>query len=158
MMLLNVTGNAAQRRRLYNGLIDKAVELEGAQQLHLVYLHGEVTKPDHGFILTEAEYWAAIKSEKHYWYQRAAQDYFAYCPVFIGSSLDEPVLAAELERVRRDSRFGSGRAFLVTPDVLTPIKKSSLKARGIVHLQGTLKTLQIFYNTNYLADGPRKML
>jgi hypothetical protein len=136
--LLNVSGQA-QRRRPYNGMIDKAVELEGPQQLHMVFLHGEVAKPEHGFIMTEAEYWSAIKSEKHYWYQRAAQDYFAFCPVFIGSSLDEPILAAELERVKRDSRSPSGRAFLVTPDVLTPIKRGSLKARGIIHLQGTLK-------------------
>jgi hypothetical protein len=137
--LLNIKRRSAQYRRYYNGLIDKAAELEGLEQLHIVYLHGEITKSEHGLVLTENEYAAWIKSEKHYWYSRAAQDYLAYCPVFVGSSLDEPILAAELERARREADSNLGRAFLITPGPVSPIKVASLNARGITHIQGTLE-------------------
>jgi hypothetical protein len=137
--LLNAKGRSAQNRRLYNGLIDKAAETEGAEQLHVVFLHGDITKPEHGLILTEAEYATWIKSNKHFWYQRAAQDYLAFCPVFIGSALDEPILSAELERASRESNSNLGRAFLITPDDLSPIKSASLEAKGISHVRGTLE-------------------
>lgn len=137
--LLNAKGRSAQNRRFYNGLIDKAAETEGPQQLHIVHLHGDITKPEHGLILTETEYANWLKSDRHFWYQRAAQDYLAFCPVFVGSSLDEPILAAELERARRENSSNLGRAFLVTPDKLTPIKKGSLDAKGVSHIRGTLE-------------------
>jgi hypothetical protein len=142
--LQNAKGRSAQNRRYYNGLIDKAAETEGAQQLHVVYLHGDVTKPEHGLILTETEYATWIKSDKHFWYQRAAQDYLAFCPVFIGSSLDEPIMAAELGRASRETNSTLGRAFLVTPDKLSPIKKGSLEAKGISHINVN-GTLEEFY-------------
>ncbi|MGJ4889025.1 SIR2 family protein [Bradyrhizobium sp. HKCCYLRH3099] len=137
--ILNLRARKAQSLRFYNGMNDKAADLEGHNQLHVVYLHGEIAKPEHGFILSEAEYWTALKSEKHFWYQRAAQDYFAFCPVFVGSTLKEPILAAELERVKKDSAsIAGGKAFLITPDELSPIQRGAFKARGIVHIQATL--------------------
>ncbi|MBR1204383.1 MULTISPECIES: SIR2 family protein [unclassified Bradyrhizobium] len=146
--LLNVRRRSVQHRRYYNGLIDKAAELEGLEQLHVVFLHGEITKPEHGFILTETEYATWLKSDKHYWYNRAAQDYLAFCPVFIGSSLQEPILNAELERARREANSNFGRAFLVTPDKLSPIEVGSLRARGITHLRGTLEEFSNWLSVN----------
>uniref|UniRef100_E6VBZ2 Novel STAND NTPase 5 domain-containing protein n=1 Tax=Rhodopseudomonas palustris (strain DX-1) TaxID=652103 RepID=E6VBZ2_RHOPX len=137
--LLNVKRRSAQNRRFYNGLIDKAAEIESIQQLHVVALHGDITKPEHGLILTENEYANWIKSDRHFWYQRAAQDYLAFCPIFIGSTLEEPILASELERAGRESNSNLGRAFLITPDSLSPIKKGALDAKGISHIRGTLK-------------------
>jgi hypothetical protein len=55
-------------------MANKAAELEGPEHLHVVHLHGEIAKPEHGFILTETEYATQIKTEKHHWYKRAAQD------------------------------------------------------------------------------------
>ncbi|MBB5049489.1 hypothetical protein HNR60_004267 [Rhodopseudomonas rhenobacensis] len=157
--LLNVKSRSAQYRRFYNGLIDKAAELEGAEQLHIVYLHGEITKAEHGLILTENEYSTWIKSEKHFWYGRAAQDYLAFCPVFVGSTLDEPILSAELERARREANSNFGRAFLVTPDNLSPIKLASLEARGISHIKGTLEEFSVWLSKN-LPGGrsPKQIL
>ncbi|HEY8084123.1 MAG TPA: SIR2 family protein [Methylophilaceae bacterium] len=128
-----------QIRRYYSGMIDKAVEFDSLSTLDIVHLHGEIRKPEHKFILSEAEYAAAIKSEKHYWYQRLAQDYLTQCPIFIGSQLAEPILSAELEKAKREGGGAAGRAFLITPDHLTPIKSASFKAKGIVHIQATLE-------------------
>jgi SIR2-like domain len=157
--LLNIKARSAQYRRFYNGLIDKAAELEGPERLHIVYLHGEITKPEHTLILTENEYSVWIKSEKHFWYNRAAQDYLAFCPVFIGSALEEPILAAELERARREANSNIGRAFLITPETLSPIKIASLSARGISHIQGTLEQFSSWLQTN-LPGGrsPKQIL
>jgi SIR2-like domain len=134
----NCEGIRAQTRRYYNGMIDRAVEFEGLDVLHVVHLHGDIVKPEHGFILTEAEYAAAIKSKKHYWYQRMAQDYLGHCPIFIGSTIEEPILAAELERAKRETGI-SGKAFLIIPESLSPIKTASLKGKGIVHINATLE-------------------
>ncbi|WP_140870074.1 hypothetical protein [Sphingomonas oligophenolica] len=60
--------------------------------------------------------------------------------------MNEPILTAELERAKREGELASGCAYLVTPDDLSPIRQAGLKARGIVHFQGTL---EIF--TNWLA-------
>lgn len=137
--LHNTRGVFSQKRRFYNGLIDKAAEFEGINQLHIVQLHGDITKADHGLIMTEIDYAQNIQSEKHFWYQRAAQDYLAFCPVFIGSALDEPILLAELERAKRDQNSNLGRGYVITPDDLSPIKKGHLSARGIIHIKGTLE-------------------
>ena len=91
-----------------------------------------------GLFFTEAEYAAAIKSETHCWYRRMAQDYLAHCPIFIGSTIEEPILTAELERAKRESGI-SGKAFLIIPESLSPIKGASLKGKGIVHINATLE-------------------
>ncbi len=101
--------------------------------------------------MTETDYARHIKSDRHYWYQEAAKDYLTYTPIFIGSSMNEPILTAELERAKREGELASGRAYLVTPDDLSPIREAGLKARGIVHFKGTLKTF-----TTWLAhEFPR---
>ncbi|MGA0562847.1 SIR2 family protein [Ancylobacter sp. VNQ12] len=135
----NINRTTAQRRRNFNGMRDKASEFEGPDFLHVVHLHGQITKPDAGFILSETEYAETLKGERHFWYQRAAQDYIAFCPIFIGSALQEPILNAELERAKRDNNTSSGRAYLISPDDYSAIKLGNFKSKGIVHIKATLE-------------------
>lgn len=72
------------------------------------------------------------------WYAEAGIDYISFCPVFIGSSLDERILWAEIERAKRDNESTTGQGFAITPDHLTPLKRASLRARGIIHVRSTL--------------------
>lgn len=48
-------------------------------------------------------------------------------------------MQAELDRAKRENDGHVGRAFLITPDAITDLAKRALRARGIVHLQGTLE-------------------
>lgn len=123
---------------------DKAAEFDGPNKLHIVSLHGDILKPEHDFILTEEDYNAFMQGGRHFWYQRLAQDYLMTCPIFIGSSLSEPILGAELYRATKRAASGNGRAFLITPDTLSQIKIENLLGKGIVHIQATLEEFSIW--------------
>lgn len=135
---LNNVANSVQRRKYFNGLVDKVSAQEGHEYLQVIYLHGEAWKPEHGFIFSTAEYNAKLNHRDHDWYQQLAADYGSHTPVFIGSRLNEPILSAELDRARHASGAGLGLAFLVTPDTFTDVQLSSLKARNICVLNATL--------------------
>lgn len=120
-------------------MVDKVAEIESPQHLHVIYLHGQIIKPEHRFILTQEEYSQAIRNEKHYWYKRAAQDYLAFTPIFIGSKMDEPILHAQLEIAKREQNSTIGRSYAITPEHLTIIKSASLRSKGVVHINATLK-------------------
>jgi tetratricopeptide (TPR) repeat protein len=130
--------HATQIRRYYNGLIDRVAIDEGIEYLHVVHLHGEASKPEHGFIFSPSEYNERINSDKHDWYRQAASDYAAHVPVFIGSTLREPIFLAELDRARPNANSSLGTAFLITPDQFTALQKAAYQARNIVVVQGTL--------------------
>ena len=134
----NVNGYKAQSHSIFNGIDDKVAQPTGQQQLQIIYLHGQITKPEKGLIMTDVEYARYIKSDRHFWYQEAARDYLEFCPIFIGSTLDEPILMAELERAKRHGISSPGQAFLITPDDLSPLKLAGLKARGVLHVKATL--------------------
>ncbi|CAN5502227.1 hypothetical protein BH10PSE14_BH10PSE14_40420 [soil metagenome] len=135
----NIQGNRAQRFRFRNGMADPVVEEDDLAYIQIIKLHGEVNRPDLGLIMSEADYSRALSQSKHAWYAQAGNDYVNYTPIFIGSRLAEPILEAELERAKRDSgNTGLGKAFLITPDVLSPIELGSFAARGITHVQATL--------------------
>ena len=51
----NIHGGV-QRRRYFNGMIDKVVAHEGLSYLPVIHLHGEALKPEHGFIFSVSEY------------------------------------------------------------------------------------------------------
>jgi tetratricopeptide (TPR) repeat protein len=136
--VLDNARRGVQRRRYFNGLADKAREFESLSIVDVVRLHGEIAKPEHGFVLTEQDYNIQLASGKHEWYRRAAQDYINYTPIFIGSKLKEPILSMELDRARRSAGSELGRAYLVSPDRPTPIQQNALRARQIVHVEGTL--------------------
>ncbi|MER9264325.1 SIR2 family protein [Mesorhizobium sp. M0410] len=127
-----------QLRRYYNGLNDKVAIDEGIEYLHVIHLHGEASKPEHGFIFSPSEYNRRLNNDKHDWYRQAAADYAAHVPVFIGSTLKEPILSAELDRARPNANASLGTAFLITPDQFTALQKAAYQARNIVVVQGTL--------------------
>jgi hypothetical protein len=133
----NIKG-AVQPRRYYNGLVDKVSNQDGLEYLQFVHLHGDALKPEHGFIFSPGEYNQRLTSDRHDWYRQAAADYAAYTPVFVGSRLNEPIMAAELDRARPLPGSGLGLAFLVTPDKFSEVQLASFKARNIVVIQATL--------------------
>lgn len=133
----NIRGGV-QRRRYFNGMIDKVVSHEGLQYLPVIHLHGEALKPEHGFIFSVSEYNAKLNNNAHEWYREAVADYVAYTPIFIGSKLREPILSAELDRARPNPDAGLGRAFLVTPDHFSAVMAANLAARNICIISATL--------------------
>ncbi len=134
----NISEKSPQKRRYYNGIEDRVAEYEGKEYLHVVYLHGQIVHPERGLIMSESDYAHALSSGTHRWYSRAAQDYLAHNPIFIGASLNEPILRAELDRAMRDAGDELGRAYLVIPDDLTEIQRSKLKNQGVIHIKATL--------------------
>jgi hypothetical protein len=95
-----------QLRRYYNGMSDSVAIDEGIEYLHVIHLHGEAAKPEHGFIFSPSEYNRRLNADRHDWYRQAASDYAAHIPVFIGSTLKEPIFAAELDRARPNNLSG----------------------------------------------------
>lgn len=136
--LENIT-HSVQRRRYFNGLKDQVADYEGIEYLHIIHLHGEALKPEHGFIFSSFDYNQRLNRNQHDWYRQAVVDYTAHVPVFIGSTLNEPILSAELDRARPSEQASLGTAFLITPDKLSEIKKAQYAARRIVVIEGTLK-------------------
>lgn len=139
---------SVQLRRYYNGLKDRVAMDEGIEFLHVVHLHGEATKPEHGFIFGPSEYNRRLNENKHDWYRQAVTDYSAHVPVFIGSTLKEPILSAELDRARPNNDSSLGTAFLITPDDFTPLQKAAYETRNIVVIQGTLADFIDWLNVN----------
>lgn len=148
----NITSlRSGQRRRYYNGMIDRVADFEGPLNLHVIYLHGQATKPEHGLIFSETEYSKAALNEHLYWYSRAGQDYLS-CPVFIESRLDEPVLWSQIERAKRMEGSTAGLGFVVTPAEITTIQAQSLKNKGLVHIKANLAELNKWLSRTF-RDG-----
>jgi len=137
--LIESSKTSVQRVTPYNGMDDKVEELGSLEDLQLVFLHGMVAKLDKGVILSDQDYTESLQSRNHAWYSKAAEDYRAHCPVFIGSTLNEPILHMELNRAAREDSGRSGLAFLVTPDRLSIIRKQALLSKGIVHIEATVQ-------------------
>lgn len=136
--LNNSLQSRVQRPRFYNGMIDQVVESDNLANVQVIKLHGDITNPSHGFIMSDADYASALAHGNHAWYRKVAQDYVSYTPVFIGSRLSEPILSAELERAKRSPTDESGRGYIVTPDNLTAIEISAFRAKGLIHIQAKL--------------------
>lgn len=145
----NITQRTAQIRRYFNGIADRVAEYESGEFLHVVYLHGQVQHPDKGLIMTEAQYAKTVASGTHKWYARAAQDYLAYTPIFIGSKLDEPILRYEIERAMRDPGSTRGRGYLVVPDELTTLQRLKFRNQGIFHIRATLDEFVLWLNSKF---------
>lgn len=149
----------AQHHSVFNGIDDKVSEPTGPHQLQVIYLHGQITKPEKGLIMTDVEYARALKSDRHFWYQEAARDYLEFCPIFVGSTLDEPILTAELERAKRQGISSPGQAYLITPDDLSAVRLAGLKARGIVHVKSTLADFVSWLGRIYPKGlGPKQVV
>ena len=145
----NIQKRSSQVRRYYNGIVDSAVEFEGPRFLHVIHLHGEIIKPEHGFVLSDIEYARHASSGKNFWYERCGQDYINSTPVFIGTNINEPILLAEIERAKKDGEFVSGRGYVVTPNNLTSIQTAALRSKGLVHLNGTLEDFSKWVNSAF---------
>lgn len=131
--------SSEQVRHYYNGMIDHVAADQGLEYLHVVHLHGEASKPEHGHIFGPSEYNRRLNQDRHDWYRQAAIDYATHVPVFIGSTLEEPILLAELDRARPSESASLGVAFLITPDEMTDIQKAGYKARNISVINATLE-------------------
>ncbi|MBB4009343.1 P-loop NTPase [Allorhizobium taibaishanense] len=140
--------SSVQLRRYYNGLKDRVAVDEGIEFLHVIHLHGEASKPEHGFIFGPSEYNRRLNENKHDWYRQAVTDYAAHVPVFIGSTLKEPIISAELDRARTNVDASLGTAFLITPDDFTPLQMAAYETRNIVVIQGTLADFIGWLNGN----------
>lgn len=150
----NINGRSSQIRRFYNGMVDSAAEFDTDRFLHVVNLHGDILKKEHGFIFTEEEYARALIGGKHHWYQRAGSDYIPSCPVFIGTSLSESIFKAEIERAKRDGKFVAGRGYVITPEQPSIIQLRSLRAKGLVHINATLEHFVAWLESQF-PDGIR---
>lgn len=135
------SANAVQRIETYNGMIDSVEDLSDLSVLQIIYLHGKISQLDNGLILTEQDYADVLQKGNHSWYRKAIQDYRSSTVLFIGSSLSEPILSAEVERAARSGIGGNGISFLITPDDISGVRRSSLEKRGIIHVKGTLAEL-----------------
>lgn len=135
-----------QRRKFFNGMNEKVWAGGGIDTLSVIHLHGEALKREHGFIFSEYEYNKVLIEGRHEWYRRLAQDYATKVPIFIGSSLDEPILSLELDRARPSPDAGLGMAYLVSTGSLSDVARLSLASRNIVYMQGTLEDF-----TNFLT-------
>ena len=137
-VLNNALTRKSQRSVYYNGMVDAASDPTGPAVLQVIKLHGDILHPEHGFIMSELDYNKAMARGSHSWYREISNDYLAYTPVFIGSRLSEPVLTAEIERAKRGDTEEAGRGYVITPDTLSDLQRSALRARGLVHISATL--------------------
>lgn len=136
--LNNALNPKVQRPRYYNGMSDDVVDSDNLLNLQVIKLHGDVLHPDKGFIMSESDYASALANPKHAWYRQLSKDYITFTPIFVGSALSEPILSAEIERAKRSESEESGRGFIITPETLSQIQRSAFRARGLVHINGTL--------------------
>lgn len=158
--LENIQVRRAQRFRFRNGIVDSVVEEEDLAYVQIVKLHGDVSKPEVGLIMSDSEYSRSLALGRHRWYAQAGIDYVSFTPVFIGSRLAEPILSMELERARRDSNeTGLGKAFLITPSELSPIEEGSFAARGITHIKATLADFVLWLQIQFPGGlSPKEVL
>lgn len=129
--------SGVQKRRYYNGMIDKVAVVSGLEYLQFIHLHGDALKPEHGFIFRTSEYTSRLIADRHDWYRNLATDYISFTPIFVGSRLKEPILEAELDRARPANGEGLGMAFLVTPDSFSDVMRENFASRNIVLIQAT---------------------
>lgn len=134
----NIKGQRVQIRHHFNGMSEKVSLYNDIAHVEVVHLHGQVSKPDNWYILTEEEYNQRLARDSHDWYKQLGRDYVSSVPIFIGSKLKEPILSLELYRARGENGGALGRAYLITPDAPSEIQRGDFESRQIIHIQGTL--------------------
>lgn len=134
----NINTHRVQRHRHFNALNDQVTESTDYTILQIVKLHGDITHPDHGFIMSEADYTTALSTGGYPWYRQLGNDYLSFTPIFIGTRLEESILATEIERAKRSSSESAGRGFVITPDNLSELQRAALLSKGLFHIQSTL--------------------
>lgn len=141
--------SSAQRLQFYNGMRDAVETLDQRANLQAIFLHGKITQLDTGIILTKEEYAQKLSDGNHQWYRELASDYRSETVLFIGSSLEEPILESELQRVARPkNRFG-GVSFVLTPNKPSPIRKAALAAQKINHIEAGIDDFSDWLAKNF---------
>jgi tetratricopeptide (TPR) repeat protein len=151
--ILDAASSSVQRTSIYNGMSDFVEDVPGPSNIQVVFLHGMITQLEKGIVLTNEDYADVLQRGDHAWYRKITQDYRSSTVVFIGSSLNEPILSAELERAARTGIGAGGLAFLITPDAISGLRSAALAKRGIIHVQGTLEDFVGWLQINV---GPSK--
>lgn len=152
--IIDASNNSVQRVSPYNGLADAVEDIPEISNIQIVYLHGMITQIDKGLILSEQDYADHLQKGAHLWYRRAVQDYRMNTVIFVGSSMNEPILAAELERAARNGIGGSGLAFLVVPDEISAVSAAAFAKRGIIHIRATLDEFVNWVERSLGAKNP----
>lgn len=157
--LIAASRKSAQRVSDYNGLNDSVEEISGSANLQIIYLHGRIDKIDKGLILSKEEYFEWLQSGKHDWYKELTSDYRSKLVIFIGTSLDEPILEAEIQRASRLDGGLGGHAFVITPDMPSGIRRAALSAKNIIHCLGTLEDFVNFLTKTLGSKfGPKDVI
>ncbi len=157
--LNNALTSRIQRPHYYNGMSDDVVESDNLINIQVIKLHGDILHPDKGFIMSDSDYASALANPKHAWYRQLAKDYITFTPIFIGSSLSEPILSAEIERAKRSEVEQSGRGFIITPETISPIQGSAFRARGLVHINGSLSDFMEWVQSTFpKGNTPRDVI
>ncbi len=152
------SGRAAQRIHIYNGLRSKVESVPKFENLPLVMLHGYVKELDAGVIFTREEYANLLQSGSHEWYRELSADYIRATNIFIGTSLNEPIFDAEVQRAAAILGGQHGRSFIVTPDATTNIQRNALKQRGLIHVQAKLDEFVNWLSDNIGETNPPKKI
>lgn len=129
---------------------DPIEEKRNFDTLEIVHLNGYIGALDKGLIFTPSQYRAEIRRSST-WYSKCALDFLDRVFVFIGTRLNEPIFDAHVEELNRLRGALAAKSFLISPDVISPIKQRQLLEKKIEVVQGTLAT---FVDYLMKAVGP----
>jgi len=109
------------------------------ERLQCIHLHGHILYRSNGLTFTLPDF-ARHTARPDPWYQELVSDLYSMPILFIGSSLEEPILTHYLE-LREQRPFNAEReyrpkSFLVIPHV-GPIRAASLKTRNIAPIEAS---------------------
>ena len=127
------------------------------ERVQCVHLHGQIQFRSNGLTFTQPDF-ARHTARPDPWYQSFIDDLYSSPFIFVGSSLEEPILAHYLEL--RDQkpvdapREYRPKSFLVAPRI-GPLRAESLRHRNIVPIEATAEefftSLQVHLNLTSLA-------
>ncbi|WP_417491145.1 SIR2 family protein [Maricaulis sp.] len=103
----------------------------------IIKIHGCTNDPNNALIYSLDDY-AATHGALPKWYNQLATDCFGQTVVFVGNTMDEPLLFDALGRVSTKTTVSS--CFVVTPSIPN-LDKISLEKRGFKHVPGTFSDL-----------------
>lgn len=125
--------------------------IEDADQIYsrvqYVKLNGSCDRLYDGLIFSVDEY-ARWASRDHLWYEELASDYSLYTFVFVGSSVNEPLMLHHIERYKAAMRVGTPRSFILVPS-MTEIELDSLKVYNIEYIKVVFSDFIVWLKREY---------
>jgi len=106
------------------------------QRLDYIKLNGSIDRMRDGIIFSPSEYARATVSPMP-WYEEVAADSLRVPILFIGTTLDEPLLKYHIERYKQSHKKRPGMGFVLTPK-MSEIQRLDLQSYGLVHVPGYL--------------------